>query len=100
LQQCFLRKGRYKVPNLRVNPLEELAGVTNRGYSRRCQKFMTDFGIEESFQQAANRMEEHHGVKVNVSAVRNITLKHANRAAELLKMEPAQQQKSKQMISE
>ncbi len=100
LQKCFLKKGRYSDPSLRVNPFEELASVTNRSYSKRCQRLVTDFGIEESFNQAAIRMKEHHGVEINVSAVRNITEKHANRAAELLAKEPSIDQKSKQMILE
>lgn len=41
---------------------------------------MTDFGIEESFETAMARMQEHHGVTVNVSAVRKITEFHAERA--------------------
>ena len=61
---------------------------------------MTDFGIEESFHQAVVRMKEHHGVEVNVSAVRNITEKHANRAAQLLVNIPQKEQKSRQMILE
>lgn len=61
---------------------------------------MTDFGIEESFHQAVHRMKEHHGVEVNVSAVRNITEKHAGRATELLASAPPIDQKSKQMILE
>jgi hypothetical protein len=61
---------------------------------------MTDFGIEESFGQAVCRMKEHHGIEVNVSAVRNITEKHASRAKELLANEPPIDQKSKQMILE
>ncbi len=61
---------------------------------------MTDFGIEESFHQAVHRMKEHHDVVVNVSAVRNITEKHASRAAGLLASEPPIDKKSKQMILE
>lgn len=83
-----------------MNPFEEQARITNRGYSRRCQRFMTDFGIEESFDQAAQRMKEHHGVDVNVSAVRNTTEKHAGRAAKLLANEPPMNLESKQMILE
>ena len=45
-------------------------------------------------------MKEHHGVEVNISAVRNITEKHANRAAELLINTPRKEQKSRQMILE
>lgn len=61
---------------------------------------MTDFGIEESFHQAVHRMREHHGVDVNVSAVRNITEKYAGRAAEILAKEPPADKKSIQMILE
>ena len=63
-----------------IAPLREKIGIANRSYSKRCQKLMTDFGIEESFSAAATRMQEHHGVIVNVSAVRKITELHAERA--------------------
>lgn len=90
----------YKDPSLRVNPFEELANIRNRSYSRRCQRLITDFGIEESFHQAVVRMKEHHNVDVNVSAVRNITEKNAGRAATILAKIPAKKEKSKQMILE
>jgi hypothetical protein len=93
-------KGRYKIPDLRVKPFEEQASIVNRNYSKRCQRLITDFGIEESFGQAVQRMKEHHGIDINVSAARNITEKQASRAAELLASEPAVSQKSKQMILE
>lgn len=79
LEKCFLKKGRFKDPSLQVNPTEGLAGISNRSYSKRCQRFMTDFGIEESFHQAVIRMKEHHGVEVNFGAVRNITEKYVGR---------------------
>ena len=44
---------------------------------------MTDFGIEESFSVAATRMQVHHGVTVNVSAVRKITEHRAGQAKDL-----------------
>jgi hypothetical protein len=77
-----------------------MTGITNRSYSKRCQRLITDFGIEESFHQAVERMKEHHGIDVNVSSIRNITEKHASRAAELLAKEPPGDHKSKQMILE
>lgn len=45
-------------------------------------------------------MKEHHGIDVNASAARNITLMHASQAAELLANEPNIDHKSKQMILE
>lgn len=100
MQKCFLKRGRYREPSLRVNPFEEQARVLNRSYSKRCQRLITDFGIEESFHQAIIRMKEHHCVDVNFSAVKNITETHAGRAAELLANEPAIEKKNKQMILE
>ena len=45
-------------------------------------------------------MKEHHGIDINVSAVRNITEKHDRRAYELLAKETPADRKSKQMILE
>jgi hypothetical protein len=61
---------------------------------------MTDFGIEESFQQAAHRMEEHHGVVFNASSVRRVTLAHAKRAEKLVAEINTINRPSKQMILE
>jgi hypothetical protein len=61
---------------------------------------MTDFGAEESFQQAGNRMKEHHGVEINASSIRQITLKHARRAENLIVEVDTKNQLSKQMILE
>ncbi len=83
-----------------MNPFEEITKIINRSYSKRCQKLVTDFGIEESFQSAAYRMKEHHGVNINVSAIRTITEFHARRAAELESSLPQRCQGSKQMIVE
>ena len=61
---------------------------------------VTDFGIEETFQQAAHRMKEHHGVEINVYAVRKITLTHATRAEKLVTEVPPVNRLSEQMILE
>lgn len=84
----------------RFNPFEQLCEISSRSYSRRCQKLITDFGIEESFQSATVRMKEHHGVEINVSAARNITEKHAERAAQLLEQLPEAGITSQQIILE
>ena len=61
---------------------------------------MTDFGIEESFSAAAARMQEHHGVAVNVSAVRRITEYHAAQAKDLGDAFSQEKTPAKQMIME
>jgi hypothetical protein len=61
---------------------------------------MVDFGIEESFQLAAKRMEEHHGVEINVSAIRQVTLIHAKRSEQLVTEIDPISRPSKQMILE
>ena len=88
------------MPGKRINPFEEKTGIVNYCYSKRCQKLITDFGIEESFQSASIRMKEHHGVEINLSAVRKITEFHAERAAKLEAALPKVKQRSRQMIAE
>jgi hypothetical protein len=61
---------------------------------------MTDFGIEDSFQLASKRMYEHHGVEINSSAIRRVTLIHAMRAEKLVTEIDVIQDTSKQMIVE
>jgi hypothetical protein len=93
-----LNKRKRGVAVRRFNPLKEVSRIENRSYSHRCQKLITDFGIEESFLSARARMKEHHGVDVNLSAIREITEKHAARAAELAKQLSKKQNPSKQLI--
>lgn len=38
---------------------------------------MTDFGADESFEDAAEKIKEHYGITLPVSAVREVTLQHA-----------------------
>ena len=52
------------------------AGVEARDSSRRWQRALVDFGAEESFARAAQRVREHYGVGVAVSRVRRHTLRH------------------------
>jgi len=55
-------------------------GVSNRGRSRRLERVLTDFGSEDSFAKANLRLAEHYGFALNTSAVRETTLRHAQRA--------------------
>ena len=55
-------------------------GVNARGKSRRLQRALADFGVEESFAKAAARVHEHYGITLGTTAVREATLLHARRA--------------------
>jgi hypothetical protein len=67
--------------------LPERIGVSSRGRSKRLERVLTDFGSEHSFRQAAARVLEHYGFEINVSAVRDATLKSAQRAEQILQQE-------------
>lgn len=67
---------------LRLMP--EGIGVSPRGQSVHLQRALTDFGCEHSFGQAAARVLEHYGVEIGPSAVRDTTLRQAQRAREKL----------------
>ena len=95
-----MHKKKRGIEKRNIAPLREIVGINNRSYSKRCQKLMTDFGIEESFSAAAVRMQEHHGVVVNVSAVRRITEHHAERAKDLGEAFAQERSPVKQMILE
>lgn len=55
-------------------------GVGTRGKSRRLTRALVDFGVEDSFAKANERLREHYGFGLNASAVREATLIHAARA--------------------
>lgn len=62
-----------------IRPFSESAEVKCRSYSLPLERVMTDFGSEESFAHAVERVKEHYGIEVPVSAVDSITKKHAER---------------------
>ena len=59
-----------------LRPFCGRAGVSPRGRSRRLQRVLVDFGAEESFARAAQRVREHYGLDVTATAVRQHTLGH------------------------
>ena len=65
-------------------------GVSPRGHSARLERVLTDFGCEHSFAKAAESVQEHYGFEIGASAVRSVTLEHAQRAREQLEKEYAQ----------
>lgn len=68
-----------------LRPLPARLGVTPRGRSHRLERVLTDFGCEHSFARAADSVLEHYGFEIGVSAVRDATLAHAQRAREQLR---------------
>ena len=52
--------------------------MSARGSSRRLQRALTDFGVDEAFAAAASKVQEHYGLSVPVSRVHAVTLHHAH----------------------
>ena len=73
-----------------IRPLPKRVGVSTRGHSGRLERVLTDFGCEHSFAQAAERVQEHYGFAMGASAVRRVTLEHAQRAREQMQAGYAQ----------
>ena len=59
-----------------LRPFCVRAGVRPRGRSQPLQRALVDFGAEESFARAAQRVHEHYGVVVSATQVREQTLTH------------------------
>jgi len=62
-----LRQGRHGV---QVRPFCERAQVRQNAYSLPLQRILTDFGAEESFVRATERVREHYGIELAASGVR------------------------------
>jgi hypothetical protein len=73
-----------------IRPLPGRLGVTPRGRSRRLERVLTDFGCEHSFARAAGSVLEHYGFEIGISAVRDTTLAHAQRARAQMEEQYAQ----------
>jgi hypothetical protein len=69
-EQIFLRNGRV------WRPFSQATGVQNRGYSFPLQRVIVDFGADQAFSRVPNKLKEHYGITVPVSAARKITLRH------------------------
>jgi hypothetical protein len=66
-----------------LRPFCASAGVEPRGTSRRLQRALVDFGAEESFARATERVGEHYGVAVATGRLRRHTLEHGARLSAL-----------------
>jgi len=72
-----------------LRPFRLSSGVSTRGYSLPLQRVMTDFGSDESFSKASDKIKEHYGVAIPVSGERAVTLSHAKNIKQQLKKEVA-----------
>ena len=62
-----------------LRPLAVFIGVRAGGSTQNLQRAVVDFGAEDSFALASERLFRHHGVVLCTSSVRKITLEHARR---------------------
>ena len=87
--------------NKQVRPFAQAARVKCRGYSLRLQRILTDFGAEESFEQASRRVKEHYRIEVNGTSIRRITNNHGEAMkCELENEMKMSKQGAKQLLAE
>lgn len=58
------------------------AEVLHRSYSLALQRSIADFGADHAFLKVAQKIKEHYGIDIPVSAARKITLLHASTISE------------------
>jgi hypothetical protein len=90
-----LRRGRR---GQQARPFCNRAKIEHRGYSLPLQRALTDFGAEESFARAAEKMREHYGIELGASAARTQTLVHAKAIGAV--EHPAPKQPAQTLITE
>ncbi|MEM8628475.1 MAG: hypothetical protein AAGF04_00120 [Chlamydiota bacterium] len=70
---------------MRVLPFSESADLQAYGCSGALQGAISDFGTDITFQKVAGKLQEHYGLVVPVSAIRQITERYE---AEIAKQQP------------
>ncbi len=68
-----------------IRPIAEFLGLKNGKYSIGLTKALTDFGAEESFNQASLRFFEHYGFKIEKSRLKREVIKIAYRTEKFVK---------------
>jgi hypothetical protein len=71
----------YQKGKVRIRPLCQWLRVKAGGYSPGLERAVVDFGSEDSFELAAERLSRHHPIKLSAGTVRKLTLKHAGKVA-------------------
>ena len=61
----------FRGPGQQVRPFITSAGITSRCCSMPLQRAMTDFGADHAFGQVPKKLQEHYGIDMPVSTVRN-----------------------------
>ena len=64
-----------------IRILPDHLGIGDKGYTKRLQRAVSDFGFERSFAKAVKGLEEHYGFSLPVSGVAQTTLAHAQKIA-------------------
>ena len=67
----------YREGTQRRRPFAQSAEVHHRGCSRPLQRVVTDLGADLAFAQAAGKLQEHYGVILSPSTIRQVTEGHA-----------------------
>ena len=67
----------YRDGTKRVRPFAQSAQVSNRGCSGPLQRAVTDFGADQPFAKARDKLIEHYGVVLGESTIARITEGHA-----------------------
>ena len=65
-----------------IRPFLQVAQVTTRSCSLPLQRALTDFGAAHAFGQVPKKLQEHYGVTIGASTVRQITQRHGARMRE------------------
>lgn len=73
-----------------MRPFSARHGLRHRAASLRLERALVDFGAEESFARATQRVREHYGIQVSQWRVRAATLEHARACGALQKSAPSQ----------
>jgi hypothetical protein len=77
-----------KARNL-LRPFSRSSQVKCRGYSLPLERALTDFGADVPFGKVPDKMKEHYGIDIPLSATRVIVEKHAQKMAHLKKTKAA-----------
>ncbi len=93
---------RNKRTNHEIRPFRKLIRLEHRDYSLKLQRIIVDFGVDESFTKAQRKLQEHYGLSINHTAIREITLTHALQAKQYegSAKKPASLSKDSQILSE
>lgn len=93
---------RDKHSNHEIRPFRKLVRLEHRDYSLKLQRIIVDFGADESFRKAERKLQEHYGISISHTAIREITLVHALQAKQYEESakKPAALSKDSQILSE